>query len=368
MPESKGRDLAESVAWRLWEKASREAPEERGSTLDGAAAAWVSWASTYYRRQDGSQTREAVNCEIGIRLLRSRFGRKPIDDLTHRDILDARDELVRAGLQRRTVNQRVGIWKRFFAWALDHRLCSASTKAEAWAVGGLKPHRSLAREGEPVRPVRHLDVKRTLPYLPPSLRAMVSIHELTGARPAEICAMRAADIDRKRDVWVYRPQMHKTQHKGLPRAICIGPRAQRILTPMLLRPGAIFSPAIAVAERRAELRRGRRTPVQPSQRDRSKEAPERAPGASWTAAAYAKAIAAACRRAISDGALREPWHPNQLRHACGTRVRRRFGPDAARSVLGHSAAGASRITDGYTREAVEREYIRASARAMRLIG
>ncbi len=33
-------------------------------------------------------------------------------------------------------------------------------------------------------------------------------------RPAELCILRPADIDRSGDVWVYRPSDHKTQHHG----------------------------------------------------------------------------------------------------------------------------------------------------------
>ena len=33
------------------------------------------------------------------------------------------------------------------------------------------------------------------------------------------------------------------------------------------------------------------------------------------------------------------WHPNQLRHNAATRLRREFGLDMARAVLGHSSAG-----------------------------
>jgi integrase len=30
------------------------------------------------------------------------------------------------------------------------------------------------------------------------------------------------------------------------------------------------------------------------------------------------------------------WHPNQLRHTAGTAIRKRFGVEAARLILGHS--------------------------------
>ena len=35
--------------------------------------------------------------------------------------------------------------------------------------------------------------------------------------------------------------------------------------------------------------------------------------------------------------MRDGWHPHQLRHNTATRLRRKFGLDTARAVLGHSS-------------------------------
>tara|TARA_R110002111_G_scaffold55414_4_gene95295 strand:- start:856 stop:1071 length:216 start_codon:yes stop_codon:yes gene_type:complete len=37
------------------------------------------------------------------------------------------------------------------------------------------------------------------------------------------------------------------------------------------------------------------------------------------------------------------WHPNQLRHNAGTYLRKEFGIEAARVVLGHKSAGVTEI-------------------------
>jgi hypothetical protein len=37
------------------------------------------------------------------------------------------------------------------------------------------------------------------------------------------------------------------------------------------------------------------------------------------------------------------WHPNQLRHAHGTRVRREYGLEAAQVVLGHARADVTQV-------------------------
>jgi len=351
LPEAKGKSLAESIAWRMWEKASRGAISSQDGdpiTIDEACARFLRWGETYYRHADGTPTRETTNCEIALRSLRAACGTMQIDDISYKDILDGRDVLVGSGLNRTTVNQRVGVWKRFFAWALDNRLCQATTKSEVWAIGALKRGRAEAPESDPVAPVDHLTVKRTLPFLPPSLRAMVTVHEACGARPGELCIMRPCDIERRRDLWIYRPASHKTQHRDRCRVVCLGPRAQRALAGVLAGKGAkqfVFSPCASIDERKLTGRH---------------------PGDRWDASGYGHAVKYAIRAARKAGVEVEDWSPNQLRHACGTRVRKRFGSEAARMVLGHAARGG--ITDTYTRQAVEQEMITGSARAMLSIG
>lgn len=342
LAESKGKDVAESIAWRMWEDASKEAVQSQGSgkTLDQVCALFLTHAETYYRRADGSQTREAVNCELALRSLRGLYGRRPVDDLSYSDVLAARDELVASGLNRTTINQRVGIWRRCIAWALENRLCAVSTKSDVWALSTLKRGRCAAPEGEPVGPVAHRDVKKALRYMPPNLRALVRVHELCGARPAEMCDMRPCDLAEQRGVWVYRPPRHKTEHKGGYRVIVLGPRAMRILTPLLK--------GVAADDNVFHPERGGGGPC-------------------WDSNSYGRAVRYACKAARKAGCALHDWSPNQLRHACGTRVRRKFGPMAAASVLGHAVSGI-RITDRYTREAIEREAIAASSPIMLRIG
>ena len=61
-----------------------------------------------------------------------------------------------------------------------------------------------------------------------------------------------------------------------------------------------------------------------------------------------------------------PWGSNRLRHTFGTEVRRAFGLEAARAVLGHTNGGC--ITDVYTFDAVEDEMVRTAAPAVEALG
>jgi integrase len=86
-------------------------------------------------------------------------------------------------------------------------------------------------------------------------------------------------------------------------------------------------------EYRVELRRNRRTPMTPCQRARKpKSHPLKAPGERYDVAAYRRAIKYGCNRASVPA-----WHAHQLRHGTATKLRREFGLDTARAVLGHSS-------------------------------
>jgi integrase len=95
-------------------------------------------------------------------------------------------------------------------------------------------------------------------------------------------------------------------------------------------------------ERQAERRRGRRTPLTPSQRGRKRKVkPQRSPGEHYDTRSYYHAVRYGIRKANREAErIGNPpipdWHPNQLRHNAATRLRREFGLDVARAVLGHS--------------------------------
>jgi integrase len=186
----------------------------------------------------------------------------------------------------------------------------------------------------PVKPVPDAFVDAIRPHVARQVWAMIGLQRLTGMRPGEVATMRTRDLDTSGRVWTYTPASHKTEHHGRERRIYLGPQAQAVLKPWL-RPdlGAyLFSPAEAMEELRAEKRMNRQTPKTPSQRARTRRRkPRRAPGACYSTESYRRAIAYACKWAGVP-----KWHPNQLRHSCATRLRKEFGLDVARAVLGHA--------------------------------
>jgi integrase len=262
-----------------------------------------------------------------------------------------------------------------FAWGVSEELVEPHTHA-ALAVVECVPRGSHGVvEHPPVEPVSDEIVALTLPLLPAVVADMVRIQLLTGSRPGEICMMRPCDIDRSEDIWVYRPQHHKTEHHNKERTILIGPRAQAILGSYLTREREryCFEPRQAEENRNARKRAERASPMTPSQAARKpKVRRKRSPGNYYTNDSYRRAIVRACRRAFPAPADLSPseqkhwaadhaWSPNQLRHAAATKICNRFESLlAAKETLGHSTI---RVTEIYAKPSLE-----LAKRAMREMG
>jgi integrase len=306
-------------------------------------------ARGYYRRADGTQTREVGEFTMALRPVRHLFGDLAATDFGPRALRAVRELMVsgythpdygtQPALSRGVVNQRVGRVVRAFRWAASEELVPVAVYQGLATVPGLKAGRSAATETEPVQPVEWAIVEKTVAHLNAVVKAMVLFAWHTGARPGEVCGIRADEIDRSGPVWYYRPSGHKMAYRGKARVVAIGKQAQAILAPFLGRPGYLFSPRDAVDLRNAAKRAARKTRVQPSQQYRRKPNPKRKPGTRYQPAQMGTAI----KRAAKAAGV-APWHPNQLRHAFATRVRAAFGLEAAQVVLGHSNAN---ITQTY---------------------
>jgi integrase len=155
--------------------------------------------------------------------------------------------------------------------------------------------------------------------------------------------MRPADIDRTGgDVWIYRPESHKTEHHGRQREIVLGAQAQGILLRYLARDPHTycFRPVDSETKRRAAQSDSRHTSLAYGNRPGTnrKARPKRTAGEQYTVDAYRRAIHRAC-----DKTGIEKWSPNRLRHSAATQVRREFGLEAAQVVLGHASADVSQV-------------------------
>lgn len=354
MPSSKSRRDAERAAWREWERITHKTVEHRpdGRTVNDVCDAWCAHAKEYYK--DSSEHSTAA---ISVRMFRNLHGSRFIGDLEHSDMLAVRDALVRSGdLCRQTVNRYMLIIKRMLAWALDEGLVRAYVKAELSQVSPLKRNRSAARETQPIRAVPQDVIDRTVAAMPPNTADMVRVQSLTGMRPEEVCNLNWDMIDTSSEPWIYRPASHKNSWREHPRVILVGPRARAVLSKYREKGGHPFSPSVAVKELMEMQRDTAETPRRTPLAGHSK------PGEKWCTCAYTQTIGYACKRAGTPH-----WTANQLRHVFATAVRRKFGIAAARAVLGHTD-GRYRVTDMYSFEAAEEEYIAAARDAVEALG
>ncbi len=335
-PESRAeydRRVAEWLASGRLRVASADPRPGTSLSVVELILAYMAHAETYYRRPDGSLSPEVDDIKAAMRPLKRLYGATLAAEFGPLALRAYRDGVIRAGLARPTVNAYVSRIRRLFKWAVANELVPPSVHHALSAVDGLRRGRSIAPEPAPIRPVAEDVVEATLPFLAPPVVAMVRLQLLTGMRPGEVTAMRTRDLDRTGAVWSYRPEHHKTAHHGIARTIFLGPKAQEILRPALkVDPDAfLFSPAEAMEWRSEERRRARKSPMTPSQAARRpKASPDRAPGERYTTSSYGRAIAYAATKAGV-----EQWGPNRLRHTAATRLRREYGLDAAKAILGH---------------------------------
>jgi integrase len=305
--------------------------------------AYLHHADAYYVK-NGQPTDEPANIRLAFRPLRRLYGHTLAREFGPLRLKTVRQALIDSGLCRNEVNKRAAKIVRAFKWAVGEEMIPPSVHHGLKAVAGLRRGRADVRESEPVKPVPDAFGDSIAPHVSRQVWTMVELQRLSGMRPGEVCSMRTIDVDTSGRIWIYTPESHKTEHHGRERRIYLGPKAQETLRPWLRHEltAYLFSPADAEAERRSEQRENRKTRVQPSQRNRRRRKPRKAPGERYTVDSYRRAIEYGIK-----GANREPergesraiphWHPHQLRHNAATRLRREFGLDVTRAVLGHSS-------------------------------
>ena len=366
-------------------------PREFLTVIELLAKYWR-FAQRHYCR-DGQQARSLDNIRDALRPLRNLYGHTRAADFGPLALKAVRQSMVADGLARKTVNNRVGMVKQVFAWAVSEELVPPSAHHALVAVKGLQKGRTTAAENAPVQPVPEVDFQATLPHMPAIIADMALFQRLTGCRPAEVCILRPRDVDRSTDVWGYVPSSHKTEHHGRERVIFIGPKAQAILRPYLLREAETFcfSPVDTVKKQLAEKAANRNTPLSCGNRPGTnrKRKPKTTAGECYTAMSYRRAVTRACdaafpppaplaqrddetakqwadrlterqAKALATWQAEHRWSPNRLRHSAGTEIRKRFGLEAAQVTLGHASAD---ITQVYA----ERDFEKA-AEVMRAIG
>ncbi len=248
---------------------------------------------------------------------------------------------MRPTLVRSQINKRTRRIVQMFRWAVAEELLDLSVHQALKAVEGLRRGRGDVRESEPVKPVPMPWWMPIRPHVARQVWAMIELQRLTGMRPGEVCQMRTCDINTQGRIWEYRPSSpqdgpprqgpgHLHRPPGPSRGQALAPGgARRLPLPAPRGRGGASSGAAVRTEEQG----------QPSQGCRKKQRARKRPGERYDTSSYRRAIIYAIGKANQRRAEKEldpipSWHPHQLRHSAATRLRREFGLDAARAVLG----------------------------------
>jgi integrase len=336
--------------WLTSGRSSSYGVPEHVVTVVEVVVAYLEHAKSYYG--DGSRS-EFANMRHALKPLRTLYGRTPAREFTPQKLKVVREKFIALGWSRKHINQNVQRIGRMFRWAVGEGLVGPEIPQALAMLPGLRKGKTTAPEGRKVRPANDKLVDATLPLLSPIVRSMVELQRATGARPGEVVLIRPCDVDRSSDVWEFRPATHKNAHREQDRVIYLGPAGQHVLRPYLLRDAEsyCFVPAEAVAKQREARHTARQTPIKYGNRPGSnrRRKPKRQAGERYTTQSYLSAVRRACDKAfpIPDAIADDPaavakwyaehrWSPNQLRHGMATRVRREFGLESAKVLLGHS--------------------------------
>jgi integrase len=344
--ESKQRYRMVLAEWKTTGRIpdTRDVPAA-GPTINEILVPYVEHVDAYYRHPDGTPTSEVSNTKRVLRVLKDRFGSLDAT-LFGPEMLEAcRDDMIKRGWCRTSINRSVYRIRRAFKWAVRKRLIPPVVLVGLETVEGLAPYRSKAKETEPVKPAAVEHVEACLPFLSRPLAGMVRLQLLTGMRPGEVLQLKPRHLDMRGDVWTYSPPKHKNAWRQRVRTVYLGPKAQEIVREFLKTDldAFLFDP-----------RDGRAEFVTKTYKQGCKEAKrprkgKRVPQDHYSIYTYQRAITRACERAGVPH-----WSPNQLRHTRGTEVRRQFGLEAASVVLGHARCDVTQVyAEANTERALE---------------
>jgi integrase len=315
VPESAGFEAAIALL------ASQLAGAITGPTLRQAFETFLTHARTYYRLPSGKLSSEPRCYEFSFKQLLDLYADLPANSLRRPHVVAARQRMIDAKISRRVINQSVGRIKRAVRWLCESGHLGDEVYNSISIVRGLPAYRSPAPELLPVSSVPEDSFFATIPYLSDPWRSIALLQWYSGMRPGDACGIKLSYLDTtSSECWIADfMREHKMGYRGKSHQVAVGPKGIDVLR----------SWATVATQRGRDyvfLVRGRKTPVQVS--------------------SYAHAVQRAC---VAAGV--QHWHPNQIRHSFGTRVREKWGLEGAQVALDHARAD---VTQVYAESAVNR--------------
>jgi len=350
------RFVAHVLAHGVPPAAAGEEPHAPSYVVAELVAQYLDHAATYYRHEaDGKPTSTTSCVRAASKPLLENFSVVQARDFGLAELRAYREVLIAAGMSRTTCNSYVHTVRKMFAWAAELERIPPEVGVRLRALQPLKRGRSAAVDLPPRQPVEEEVMDLTLKHAPRPLAGLLRTLWFTGMRVGEACQLATRYVDMTGDVWVFRPAKHKAQHHGKDREIPIGPEAKKTLREFvrLEQDQPWFSPCEVIEAYRKEQKAKRKSKDWPSHQRRRermrKRKPKRAPRDFFTSRGVAQMLvktidaanAAIAKKHAEEDVPGKPyeiphWSSHQLRHAALTRIRKKFGIEAAQAIGGHS--------------------------------
>jgi integrase len=293
--EAYGRLIAEfsaSASSGTFGKSSHEV------LMEDVLLAYLQFAKKYYHAST-----EYANLKLAAKPVTELYGSLPAAKFAAAEFKAVRAWwLSDTTRSRQYVNKQMKRTLRIVKWAVGEGLLPPENYTAVKCVDPLRRGRCDVREAPGVTCVDQKLVDATLPHMTQVLADMVRFQQLVGCRPGELVRIKPGMVDLTGDVWTITLAEHKTAYRDKVRTIYVGPQAQKVLAPYLLRAenSYCFSPIESEQQRRQAAFDARVTPLSCGNRpgtNRIARKPRKAPSACYTAGTYARAIRYACGRA-----------------------------------------------------------------------
>ena len=298
------------------------------------------------------------------------YGELAVNEFSPKKLKVVRDQMVNGGrLCRNQINRYTTMIIRIFSWGVEEELAKTNVQALR-EVKPLPKGEPGTFDHPPREDVPDDVVRQTLRYITSmTVKVMIMVQRLIGARPSEIFNMRAGDIDRTRGngLWYYIPGSYKTGEFVGKIEFPLGIPEQKLLEPYLKGKSpdaAVFSPRTAMQERHAARqtnRKSKRTPSQKARDEARAENPAENLSEFYDRHSYGKAVKYAVEkgnreirkeaeekagRELSEKELKQilipHWTPYQLRNSAATEMELEKGLDESQALLAHKSANMTR--------------------------
>jgi len=306
---------------------------EKDITVKELAATFLDHAQAALKKPNYTHHRIVVvdflNRLYGDGTLVNDFNRSCLK-LVREAMIKARRKDGRQRFCRNQINDYTARIVRIFTWGVEEGIVHSDTAALLKAVKPLEEGYPGTFDHEEREDVPDAVIKATLPFMPPTLRAMIKLQRLTGCRPSEIFKMRVGQIDKHsdRELWLYHLSQHKTKAKTKrKKVIPLGKPEQELIAPYLegkKATEAVFSPRTAYMERYD----GKRTVPKHYSEFYNKDS-------------LRQAVEYAINRGNKTLSAEEQipyWTPYEIRHTAATAMEEESGLDDAQALLDHSSA------------------------------